>query len=227
MIDLNGADLLRNRRVRGVVAVALIAVIVAAVWILFPHIHRKPPSIFDTPVDGVLSYLSTDDFNALSVEERMNFLQGVLKKFSQMSQADSAVASSFLAGLTGPANEKLVDNARILGKDIIVQGAAEYLAISDQKARDDYIDKWLIKWTRFAEESTGRPTGRSDDEILHRMSDDARRDAGRNVTMDAIMAQQIIDFWNRDVASVASPKEQSQIYQFIPALRNRVLNRGK
>lgn len=208
-------------------AALVVLILGTAAWCFFPHIHRKPPNIFDTPVDGVLSYLSTEDFNRLSVEERMEFIKGIVQRFSKMSQGDSALASAFFAGLTGPANEKLVDNARILGKDLFVQGAAEYLSLKTEQEKDVYIDHWIVKWVRFGEQATGKPTGHSDDEILSRMSDQARRDVSHGININADMAQQVMDFWDRDVASVASPSEQAQIFQFGPAIRQRLLNRGK
>jgi len=220
-------ELLKDRRFRaGGGFLALVTIMIIA-WMLMPHMHRKPPNIFDTPVDGVLSYLGTDDFNSLPIEERLRFLQDIMKRFSSMSQADSALASAFFAGLTGRANEKLVDNARILGKDIFVQGAHEFLSLTDEKSRNEYIDKWLVKWMRFAEETTGRRSGRSDQELLDRMSEQARSDLKRGIDIDASMAQQIVDFWDRDIASVTSPTEQAQIYQFFPAIRQRILERSK
>ena len=218
---------LENRRVRAAIAVFALVIVAALAWELVPHIHRKPPNIFDTPVDGVLSYLGTEDFNKLPLQERLDFIQQIVKRFRSMNQSDSALASAFFAGLTGPANEKLVDNARILGKDIFVQGASEYLALTDDKSRNEYIDKWLVKWVRFADEATGRHSEQSDQQVLDRMSDQARSDLKRGIDIDAAMAQQLIDFWDRDIASVSNPKEQAQIYQFFPAIRQRVLERSK
>jgi len=220
-------EFLKSKRVRVFAAVLAVLIIGTVGWCFFPHIHRKPPNIFDTPVDGVLSYLSTEDFNKLSVEERMDFIKGIVQRFSKMSQGDSAMASAFFAGLTGPANEKLIDNARILGKDLFVEGAAQYLALKTEQEKDMFIDQWIVKWVRFGEQATGKPSGHSDAEILSRMSDQARHDVSRGIDINADMAQQVMDFWDRDVASVASPKEQAQIFQFGPAIRQRLLNRSK
>lgn len=220
-------DRLNHPRVRKLAIIVVALAACAAAWRFFPHIHRKPPSIFDTPVDDVFGYLMRDDFNELSVEERMTFLQGVMQRFKKMSQSESVVASSFFAGLTGPASEKLMDNARKLGKDVLVQGAGEFLSKKTEAERSAFIDQWIIKWVRFGEESSGDKSGKSDGQILGEMSDQARQDAGRVVEVTPKMAQQIMDFWERDVASVASPKEQSQIFQFLPAIRDHMLRRSK
>lgn len=214
-----------SRRLRvgaGILAALMLA---CAAWLFLPHLHRRPPSIFDSPVDDVLGYLGRDDFGKLSIEERVKYLQGIIRRFSSMNQTDSVVASSFLAGLKGPASEKIVQNARVLGKDIFVQGAAEYLNLQTEEERNAYLDQWIVKWVRFGEESTGRVSGRSDDQILANLQNQAKRDLKRGIDINADMAQQMLDFWDRDVASVASPKEQAQIFQFGPALRQRILSR--
>src|SRR6185503_11686631 len=159
-------DVIRERlnhpRVKKAAIVLLVIVLCGAGWKFFPHIHRKPPSIFDTPVDDVFSYLANDDFSKLSIEERMAFLQGVMQRFRKMSQSESVVASSFFAGLTGPTSEKLMNNARVLGKDVLIQGAGEFLAKKTDAERSAFIDQWIIKWVRFAEESSGDKSGKSD-----------------------------------------------------------------
>jgi hypothetical protein len=218
-------QLVTNRRT--IVVAATIALIGAASWLVADRLPRKPPNIFDTPVDGVLSYLSEEDFNHLSVDERLAFLQDVIKRFTQMNQSDSAVASAFFAGLTGPANEKLIGNARILGKDILVQGASEFLAMKSEKDRAAFLDQWIVKWFRLGDDLGGDPSGMSDQQILERLGKQGRRDLQRGVEIDARMAQQLTEFWERDVASVASPKEQAQIYQFLPAIRSHLLSQGK
>ncbi len=216
----------QSGRVRAAAGVVMVLIIGASVWAFFPHIHRKPPSIFDTPVDGVLDYLSTEDFSKLSVKERMEYLSGIVERFKGFSQFESVIASSFFAGLTGPANEKLIDNARLLGKDILVEGAAEFLALKTQDERDKFIDKWIVDWVRFGEKTVGRDSGKSDEEVLNQMSRQAKRDSRQVGDLNDQMAQRIMDFWDRDVASVSSPKEQSQIFQFAPAIRQRLLTRA-
>jgi len=215
-------------RRRWMAAAALLLAIVAALLIyqsVFGH-YRRPPSIFDAPVDNVFGFMSEEEFNALSVDERMAIIRDILARFSGINQGDSAVAAAFLAGLTGPAMEKLANNARILGKDVLVEGATAWSNLTTEAEREAFIDQWIVKWVRFAEESTGRDTGQTDQQVLDRMTRQAKRDVERNQNIDADMAQQVIDFWRQDVASVTTPREQAQLYQFMPAIRDRLLNRG-
>jgi hypothetical protein len=123
--------------------------------------------------------------------------------------------------------ERLATNARILGKDVLVEGATAWSSLTTEAEREAFIDQWIVKWVRFAEQSTGRDDGQTDQQILDRMTRQAKRDVERNPEIDADMAQQVIDFWRQDVASVTSPLEQAQLYQFMPAIRDRLLNRGR
>lgn len=226
---LAATQLMRNRRWRAIGIVVLAAIAMGGGgWLAIDRIPRRPPSVFDAPVDGVLSFLAEEDFNRLPVEQRMAFLQDVMKRFGQMDQSDSLVASSFLAGLTGPANEKLIGNARILGKDILVQGAADFLALKSEQERARFLDGWITRWFRVGDSMRGDgAAGLSDEQILDRIAREGRRDLERGIEIDARVAQQIASFWDRDVASVASPREQAQIYQFLPAVRSHLLRRGE
>ena len=103
------------------------AALAAAAWWWFDVRWKPPPSIFDSPVDNVLGYFTTDDFNRLSVDERVKYLQDFVGRFRGMSQQDSVVAAAFLAGVTGKVREQLTQNVRILAKDIMKEGAERYV----------------------------------------------------------------------------------------------------
>ena len=215
---------LRSRRAP-IAAIAVLIALIGAGTYTFNSRVQPPPSIFDTAVDDVLGYMIEEDFSRLPLQERLSFIADLSKRFGGIDQTESVAASSFLAGLTGPASEKLMQNARVLGKDIFVQGAAEYLAIKGEREREAFLDQWIIKWVRFGHQLEGRTSSRSDEEILNRISEDAKHDLERGIEIDAEMAQRVADFWERDIASVASPVEQAQVFQFGPALRKRMVDR--
>ena len=205
--------------------VALI-VIGSAAW-MFLSGARRPPSIFDSPVDDVTSFLADDSFNALPIDERIKFISDTARRFQSMSQTDSAVAAAFFAGLSGPASEQMVNNARVLGKDILIQGAGEFQRLKDEKSRAAFIDQWLVKWVRFGRDMTGRQGTVGDDELLDGLSRQAKRDVERQGEVDEFLAQQMMDFWERDVMNIASPREQGEIFLFLPAVRDHLLRRGQ
>ena len=127
---------------------------------------RPPPSIFDSPVDDVLGYFALDDFSQLPIEERIRFLRELADRFRGMSQSDSATMAAFLAGLSGPAREQATQNARVLAKDVLAQGADEYFKVPE-KDRGKYIDEWLVRWLKTGERiATGKESERTDEEML-------------------------------------------------------------
>lgn len=216
-----------SRFKRAAVAVALLVFIAGGAALVWRSLPTRPPSIFDSPVDDVAAFLAGDDFNDLSIDERLAFLSDTVRRFRGMSQTDSAVAAAFFAGLTGPASEQMINNARVLGKDVLMQGAEEFQKINDPKARAAFLDQWLVKWARFGQEMTGQTPAGDDTSLLDDLARQAQRDVERQGPMDALIAQQMMDFWVQDVATVATPREQGALFLFLPAMRDHLLSRGK
>jgi hypothetical protein len=177
----------------------------------------------------VLGYFALDDFSKLPVEERIRFLMELADRFRAGDQAESALMAAFLAGLSGPAREQATQNARVLAKDILAQGAADYFKVSE-KDRGKYIDDWMVKWLKTGERiATGKDSEKPDDERL----DDIRREGERgreraaerspdqmpSLTDDGAM--RFLDFWASDVEKASTPVEQGQIVRFLGDVRKR------
>jgi hypothetical protein len=190
---------------------------------------RPPPSIFDSPVDDVLGYFALDDFSQLPVEERIRFLRELADRFRGMSQSDSATMAAFLAGLAGPAREQATQNARVLAKDILAQGADDYFKLPESE-RGKYIDEWMVKWLKTGERiATGEENEKSDDERLKDLREQgergreraANRPSDRMPSLTEDGAMRFLDFWASDVEKASSPKEQGQIVRFLGDVRKR------
>jgi len=190
---------------------------------------RPPPSIFDSPVDDVLGYFALDDFSQLPIEERIRFLRELADRFRGMSQADSATMAAFLAGLSGPAREQATQNARVLAKDVLAQGADEYFKVPE-KDRGKYIDEWLVRWLKTGERiATGKESERTDEEMLADIREQgergrqraAERPSDRMPSLTEGGAMRFLDFWASDVEKASSPKEQGQIVRFLGDVRKR------
>lgn len=219
----------RERIVRAAAATAIAALLFSAGWWWFAVRWRPPPSIFDTPVDNVLGYFTTPDFNRLSVEERVKYVQQFVSRFRGMNQQDSVVAAAFLAGVTGKVREQLTQNVRILAKDILSQGAQKFVNLPEAE-RGAFIDKWIAEWFRFAETTaTGKESTRSDEEILEGARSEARR--GEERQQQRLKGKQLTDrgadrflgFWESEVEPASTPREQAQISRFMDAVRTRML----
>jgi len=225
---LNMKQWMRERRtvVQGAIALLTLCLVALAAVLLLGG-AKKPPSIFDSPVDDVLDFLAVREFSELPLTERVEFLREVFERFGSMNQSDSALAAAFLAGLAGPAREQLRDNVRELGRDILVEAADEYFALPDDESRAKFLDDWLTGWARLAADTTGDNKNDTDEELLADMRRQARRDneqAVRNpIPATEANAWLFMDYWHSEVASVSSPSDQSKIFHFLPAVREHLL----
>ena len=223
---------LHRRRIviGGATACALALIAGAATWWWMAR-WKPPPSIFDTPVDGVMGYLALEDFSKLSLKERVQFMLEFADRFRGLQQSESAVLAGFLAGLSGPSRETLRQNVRLLAKDILADGATRYLALTDAAARKKFLDEWLVEWMKTGERlAMGEPDDKpvkSDQERLADVKQDGKREAERRprnpVQMDGERARRFLDFWQSDVEQASTPKEQGQIVRFLTDLRDHIV----
>lgn len=219
----------RDRAVRILAAVSLAALLVGSGWLWLSSRWKSPPSIFDSPVDNVLGYFTTPDFNRLTVEERVRYVQQFVGRFRGMSQQDSVVAAAFLAGVTGKVREQLTQNVRILAKDILAEGAQKFVNLPESE-RGAFIDKWVADWFRFAETTaTGKESTRTDEEILTgaraeaRRGEERQRERMKGKDLSQRGADRFLGFWQSEVEQASSPREQGQITRFMDAVRTRML----
>ena len=77
-------------------ALCAVALVSVAVWWFVALRVRKPPSIFDAPVDDTLGYLALKDFSKLPVDERVRFMLDFAQRFRGMQPGESAAAAAFL-----------------------------------------------------------------------------------------------------------------------------------
>ena len=214
----------------GAAACALALLVAVGWWSMFVRL-RKPPSIFDAPVDDTLGYLALKDFSRLPVDERVRFMLDFAQRFRGMQPGESAAAAAFLAGLSGPAREQLRENVRDLMKDVLSEGAEEYMALTPRD-RGLYIDKWIVKWQRTMELGlTGKESGKNDAERLADMRTEGERAerrrerfAGGGQLSDRGVTG-FLDLWQGEVEPASSPREQGQIVRFLDDVRSRMMAR--
>ena len=117
----------------------------------------------------------------------------------------------------------------MLAKDILAQGADEYLKLPE-KDRGKYIDDWMVKWMKTGERiATGKDGEKSDEQRLADMRAQGERGRQRagstpsnempSLTEDG--AVRFLDFWGSDVEKASSPREQGQIVRFLGDVRKR------
>ena len=214
-------------------ATVLVAVVGLVAWWWVALRARRPPSIFDAPVGDTLGFLAVKDFSRLPVEERVRFMLDFAKRFRAMEPGESAAAAAFLAGLSGPARERLRDNVRDLMKDVLSEGAEAYMALPEAE-RGKYIDGWVVRWQRNAELGlAGKDSGKSDEERLKDMRGEGERAekrrerfAGSGMLTDRGV-NGFLDVWQGEVEPASSPREQGQISRFLDDVRSRMIAKPK
>ena len=211
----------------------VVVLVCTAVWWWMAVRVRRPPSIFDAPVDDTLGYLAMKDFSKLPVDERVRFMLDFAQRFRGMQPGESAAAAAFLAGLAGPAREQLRNNVRDLMKDVLAEGAETYMSLPEAE-RGKYIDQWVLRWQRNAELGlAGKDSGKSDEERLKDMRGEGERAekrrerfaGGGSLTDRGVNG--FLDLWQGEVEPSSSPREQGQISRFLDDVRSRMISNRK
>jgi hypothetical protein len=218
----------RREVVSSLLAILICAFVVFFLWWWYVVRWQAPPSIFDSPVQNVLGYLAMDDFSQLPLEERVQFLLEFSDRFRGMEQSESATMAAFLAGISGPVRETATENVRTLAKDILVDGASDYVNLPFSE-RGEFLDAWVIRWTKVGERmAMGEEREKTDEERVSDMRSQADRDSTRELDesripdLTAVSAVRFMDFWSSEVESTASPREQGQIVVFMTDLRKHM-----
>ena len=136
--------------------------------------------------------------------------------------------AAFLAGISGPVRETATENVRTLAKDILVDGASDYVNLPFSE-RGEFLDAWVIRWTKVGERmAMGEEREKTDEERVADMKSQADRDSTRELDesripdLTAVSAVRFMDFWSSEVESTASPREQGQIVVFMTDLRKHM-----
>ena len=113
-------------------------------------------------------------------------------------------------------------------KDVLLDGARGYFAASEAE-RAKYLDDWLVGWQRRAEElAAGQARPIDDATRADQIRADARedmardRDPDRMGPLDPQTTARFLGFWQSDVESASTPREQGQIIRFMEDLRTHL-----
>lgn len=179
--------------------------------------HHRPDYALD-PIDDVAEFtFLRDDFNSLSIDERLKLIREFADRLRDASSSDSAMLASFAAGISGKAREQIAANASRLMLDMVDKSAIEYASLSGRE-REQFLEKSVIEWTRIADQIAGRGE-RTDEAILA----DIKRETEQRERMrermgperSARMASGIMSFLNNNVAKHSNPIQQQRTLQMM------------
>lgn len=162
----------RNSIVVG--TLALLAAGFGAYMMLRPY---PQPDYEDDPLDEIFNYtLFQNEFNNLPVEDRVRLVGSLVKRVEGMGGSDGTLLAAFAAGISGAARDQLEENASQLMLDFMDHFAKDYDTTGDPAAQEDNIRQLIVDMTRLAEEFDGRPTDKSDEQIMEEAFAQAERD---------------------------------------------------
>ncbi len=199
----------------GVVAATMLALCVSGY--LYWERHHKPNYALD-PIDDVAEFtFLRDDFNNLSIDERLKLIREFADRIRSATSSDSAMLASFAAGISGKAREQIAANASRLMLDMVDRSALEYANLTGSD-REKFLEKSVIEWTRIADQVGGRGD-RTDEEILADVKKETEQREKMRERMgperSARMASGIMSFLNNNVAKHSNPIQQQRTLQMM------------
>lgn len=229
------APALKRPRVRNSIIAGLTLVLLGGGVAAFLALRPVPqPDYLIDDLDDVLSYtFLTDEFNRLSLDERLKMMKELVRRLKGMDSGDSALMAAFAAGIGGKAREQLMKNVQKLAIDMWDDYAKRYASVPEGE-REPWLDNAFVEFTKQMEDIAGVSRGASDQERLA----EAKRNASRGQEMarenDRGMNGQFGGFVFGMVergSQQASPAQQARMAQFSMEmtrhLRGQDLRTGK
>jgi hypothetical protein len=187
-----------------------------AVWGVLALIPVQQPDYERDALDDVLGYtLLTTEFNQLPLEERVDLIGQVVKRFEAMEAGEGTLLAAFAAGIAGEARDQLEENAATLVIDLWDEYAPGYQSLQDPAEREAYLATATVGMVRLFERLDGDPSTKSDEEVLA----DARAQAERDRDMftdprrgpGAAGTARFMNFMQREVGNRATAHQRARI----------------
>lgn len=166
----------RHRRGSIAALVLLVGGAGAGAWLQFRI--QPPPDYENDRLDVLFEYtLLTDDFNRLSVEERLALLGQLIDRLKSMGSSDSLMLAMFASTIMGEMRAQLEENISRLAIDVADKFAVEYDPNVPEDEKEQYLEDVFVDMQRlFAVVDTDLAT-KDREEML----DDGRRQAKRDL----------------------------------------------
>jgi len=186
-------------------------------WIWGP---RLQPNYDTAPIDDVFDYtLLTDEFNKLSVEERLKLMGKLVQRMRGLSSEDSVLLAAFAAGIGGAARQQFEKNASLMAIDMWDKYAKEYDGVpADQ--REDFLERTFVEFTKTMEEIAGESRDIPDRERISEAKQQAQKDMKwakdhPDKMPDGKTLGRIAGILNNNVGGHASPDQRQRGQQMM------------
>ncbi len=215
--------------VRRALTVTMGVALGAASLAVFLALRPVPQPDYQTgDMDDLFNYtLLTDEFNSLSIDERLELLSQLRDRLESMDGSQSVLLAAFAARIKGEMREQLMENVGRLGVDIVDLHAADYDPTGSAEDKRRYLLTAFVDLHKRMDTLGGRERDMSDEERLQEGFDQAQRDVETldQADISGEQAGQMFRFANNVMGEHASPHEKARAAVFMRDM-SRVLRSG-
>lgn len=202
----------RHRRASIAALVLLVGGAGVGAWLQFRI--QPPPDYENERLDVLFEYtLLTDDFNRLSVEERLALIGQLIDRLKSMGSSDSLMLAMFASTIMGEMRAQLEENVSRLAIDVADKFAVDYDPNVPEDEKEQYLEDVFVDMQRlFAVVDTDLAT-KDRDEMLEDGRRQAKRDLNRfnNGRVGAGEVIRVFDLMNNKVGSHMSGHQRVRV----------------
>jgi len=211
-----------TRRRRIVSGAILGAAIIGAGTIGYLQTRPTPRPDYETdPLNELFDYtLLTDEFNTLSVEERLELLGVLYRRMQGMSASDSVLLAAFAAQIEGDMREQLEENVARLMLDTADMLALEYQDLpsnATQAHRERALEDAFVEFVRLGGVFEGRPVEDSRQQILDEGREEAQqREAELAADSSSLReADWVFNTMQDGMQQFSTPQQRARVTRFM------------
>ena len=196
-------------------AAALVLLVGGAGAIVWSQMRVQPPPDYETArLDVLFEYtLLTDDFNRLSVEERLELIGQLIDRLKAMGSSDSLMLAMFASTIMGEMRAQLEENISRLAIDVADKFALEYDPNVPEVEKQQYLEDVFVDMQRLFAVVDADLATKDREEML----DEGRRQAQRDLDrfnkgkVGAGEVMRVFDVMNNKVGSHMSGHQRVRV----------------
>ena len=219
-------DARRRKLLLGTGAGALVVVLGMSAGAYFVLRPMPQPDYENDSIYRVFKYtLLTDEFNKLSVEERLKLIGMIRERLDGLSKSESTLLAAFAAGIVGKTRDQLEENVSRLMIDTWDMHATDYAHVPAAD-RESFVDGAFVQIHEMMDMlDNGRMSNQTPEQRLAEGREQAQRDLEMMKSGDgpsARMMSRLYRILNDGVGSHASPQQQVRGRQLMRDMTRRL-----
>lgn len=177
-----------------------------------------PPDYATAPMDELLDYtLITDDFNKLPIDQRLDLLRELVKRFTSMEGSESVLMAQWAEMISGELRDQMMKNASLLAIDMWDNFAGKYTLVEPDK-REEFLDATVVDFLKTMESfDPNGPRNITDEQRLEEAKGQAARDQKmvRSGEVSSGQLGRMADFMRNGMGRFAAPQTQTRAAQLM------------